>query len=65
MPQPKLNVNTETVKKAEKELSEMRESKLSIQLKSIIGVTGNPSTRLQIDSAFIPEVYSDRSQSSQ
>jgi len=42
MPRPKLNIDTETVKKAEEELCKIKESKLSIQLKGIIAASSHP-----------------------
>ncbi|MCX5813160.1 MAG: hypothetical protein NT178_11545 [Proteobacteria bacterium] len=42
MPRPKLNIDPETVRKAEKELSKIKESKLSIQLKGIIAASSHP-----------------------
>src|SRR4030042_870105 len=42
MSRPKLNIDPETVRKAEKELSKIREGKLSIQLKGIIAASSHP-----------------------
>lgn len=42
MPRPKLNIDPETVRKAEKELCKIKESKLSIQLKGIIAASSHP-----------------------
>ena len=42
MPRPKLNIDSETVRKAEKELNKIKESKLSIQLKGIIAASSHP-----------------------
>jgi transposase len=42
MPRPKLNIDPETVRKAEKELSRIKESKLTIQLKGIIAASIHP-----------------------
>lgn len=42
MPRPKLNIDLETVRKAERELDKIKESKLSIQLKGIIAASSHP-----------------------
>jgi transposase len=42
MPRPKLNIDPETVRKAERELNKIKESKLSIQLKGIIAASSHP-----------------------
>jgi transposase len=42
MPRPKLNIDPETVRKAERELGKIKESKLSIQLKGIIAASSHP-----------------------
>jgi transposase len=42
MPRPKLNVDPGTVRKAEEELSKIKESKLAIQLKGIIAASQHP-----------------------
>ena len=42
MPRPKLNIDLETVRKAEKKLGKIKESKLSIQLKGIIAASIHP-----------------------
>ena len=42
MSRPKLNIDPETVRKAERELGKIKESKLSIQLKGIIAASSHP-----------------------
>jgi transposase len=42
MSRPKLNIDPDTVRKAERELSKIKESKLSIQLKGIIAASSHP-----------------------
>lgn len=42
MPRPKLNIDPETVRRAETELGKIKESKLSIQLKGIIAASSHP-----------------------
>ncbi len=42
MPRPKLNIDPETIRKAEEELNKIKKSKLSIQLKGIIAASSHP-----------------------
>jgi hypothetical protein len=56
MPRPKLNVDPGTVRKAEEELSKIKESKLAIQLKGIIAAQ---SIRLPTYSVSLLEASSD------
>ena len=42
MARPKINVDSETIAKAEEELKKIKESKLSLQLKAIIAATEHP-----------------------
>jgi transposase len=46
MPRPKLNIDPETVRKAEKELNKIKDSKLSIQLKGIIAASSHPVNQI-------------------